>query len=113
MRVQIKTRFTSHTNIGYASIGALLVMDERLGEAATDLHAAILLYLDMHLGIRSPVYLVNPALEMPFLVPKLCLGTHSAKLRFAPPSLAWEADAKQSFAKSVPKQSLGTRGCHF
>ncbi len=26
-------------------------MDERPGEAATDLHAAILLHLDMHLGI--------------------------------------------------------------
>src|SRR5215472_12426327 len=34
-----------------------------------------------------------PKLRSRFLVPKLRLGTHSAKLRFAPPSLAWEADA--------------------
>src|SRR5579884_3960041 len=46
-----------------------------------------------------------------FLVPKLCLGTLSAKLRFALPSMAGQADAKQSFAKAVPKQSLGTRKC--
>ncbi len=47
------------------------------------------------------------------LVPKLRLGTPSAKLRFAAPSTVGQADAKQSFAKKVPKQSLGTRGCHF
>lgn len=43
------------------------------------------------------------------LVPKLCLGTPSAKLCFAPPVRMRKADAKQSFAKTVPKRSLGTR----
>ena len=39
-------------------------------------------------------------------VPKLRLGTPSAKLRFASRQ---ELDAKRSFATSRPKQSLGTR----
>src|SRR5690348_7190736 len=43
------------------------------------------------------------------LVPKLRLGTRSAKLRFASASLTPDASAKQSFAKTVPKQSLRTR----
>ena len=40
-----------------------------------------------------------------FLVPKLCLGTRSAKLCFA----STKRDSKQSFETCVPKQSLGTR----
>jgi hypothetical protein len=61
-----------------------------------------------------------------FLVPKLCLGTPSAKLRFAPSALAQEGrretefredgsrtefgnQSKQSIAKLVPKRCLGTR----
>jgi NPCBM/NEW2 domain len=44
------------------------------------------------------------------LVPKLCLGTPSAKLRFASACcLRLRPDGKQSFPKRVPKQSLGTR----
>ena len=43
--------------------------------------------------------------EIIFLVPKLCLGTQVAKLRFAEGTAA-----KRSFATCVPKQSLGTRG---
>jgi hypothetical protein len=42
-------------------------------------------------------------------VPKLCLGTQVAKLRFAALELASLSDAKQSLATCVPKQSLGTR----
>jgi hypothetical protein len=46
------------------------------------------------------------------LVPKLCLGTQVAKLRFAtPPRIGWASclSGKQSFPTGVPKQSLGTR----
>jgi hypothetical protein len=51
------------------------------------------------------------------LVPKLCLGTHFWKLRFVFRRLKDKQErvivshlsAKQSFAKCVPKRSLGTR----
>src|SRR5262249_5805401 len=43
------------------------------------------------------------------LVPKLCLGTYVAKLRFAVPRRARVVEAKQSFADWVSEQSLGTR----
>jgi hypothetical protein len=47
------------------------------------------------------------------LVPKLYLGTDSAKLCFASAAPANREDAKQSFAECVPKQSLGTRDNDF
>src|SRR5262249_8599489 len=42
------------------------------------------------------------------LVPKLRLGTHTAKLRFASTRGALK-DSKQSFNVCIPKRSLGTR----
>src|SRR5581483_6512585 len=43
------------------------------------------------------------------LVPKRSLGTDFAKLCFASACHAMEEGAKQSFADSVPKRSLGNR----
>jgi hypothetical protein len=46
-----------------------------------------------------------------FLVPKLRLGTHGAKLRFAPCRGRYRRRlGKRSFRTCVPKRNLGTRG---
>ena len=63
-------------------------------------------------GIGTPCRPAASAFFPPapgLLVPKLRLGTPSAKLRFALPRSPREGEAKQSFASTIPKQSLGTR----
>jgi hypothetical protein len=45
-----------------------------------------------------------------FLVPKLCLGTPSAKLRFAPPSLTSECPGETEFREDGSQTEFGNQG---
>ena len=62
---------------------------------------------------RTKTRVKPPSPILVILVPKLCLGTHAAKLCFASGSIARTADAKRSFADVRSQAELGNEGCQL